>query len=404
MTPEQQGTGALALEDVEQAMRSFAHISDRLLDGYDALSKRAEHVEAELCRTNDELERKVHELDAVKRHLEAILQSLPTGVVVRDAEERIVRANAAALAILGCGEDDLLGERSCAGLRGAEADGEAREIERPGSEPIVVASRYSPIVAAGGEQAGSVEILDDRTALTRMTERVHQLDKMAALGTVAGGIAHEIRNPMNAIMGFAALLAKRFEPGSKEADWANLIREGVNEADAIITSLLTFADPERLRLETVDPEALIDDAVAAVTRDLERAGERPARWEIVTRAASHPFVADRIKLRQAVRNLVANAVDAQPDGGRIEVVLAREGDDVAIRVCDAGPGIPAELAQKVREPFFTTRADGTGLGLALVHTIAQLHGGRLDIERRPSPLGGAAVILRFPFSTGSPSR
>ena len=168
MTPEQQGTGVAALEDVEQAMQSFAHISDRLLAGYEALSARAEHVEAELCRTNEELERKVSELDAVKRHLEAILQSLPTGVVVRDAEERIVRANDAALAILDCSEGDLLGERSCAGLRGAEADGETREIERPGGEPVVVASRYSPIVAAGGEQAGSVEILDDRTALTRL--------------------------------------------------------------------------------------------------------------------------------------------------------------------------------------------------------------------------------------------
>ena len=116
--------------------------------------------------------------------------------------------------------------------------------------------------------------------------------------------------------------------------------------------------------------------------------------------ASYPFVADRIKLRQAIRNLVANAVDAQPGGGRIEVVLAQEGDDVAIRVSDAGPGIPAEVARRALEPFFTTRADGTGLGLALVHTIAQLHGGRCDIERRPSPLGGATVILRFPLSTG----
>jgi len=183
---EQGVTSAAAVEDVERAMQSFAHISDQLLAGYEALSARAEHVEAELCRTNVELEQKVRELDAVKRNLEAILHSLPTGVVVRDAEERIVRVNGAALAILGCSRDELLGKRAHAGLRGAEADGEAREIERSDGESVVVAARYSPIETTDGERAGSVEILDDRTALTRMAERVHQLDKMAALGTVAG--------------------------------------------------------------------------------------------------------------------------------------------------------------------------------------------------------------------------
>lgn len=393
-----------SLLDLEQAMEAFTSISSELVASYRALEERAEHVEAELSVANAALAQKVAELDELRGRLEAILECLPTGVVVRDSRQRIVRANPAAAEILGSTPEALVRAGDHVGLRGVAARGEALELEREDGTKLVVASRYSPVVGRNGGAEGSVEILDDRTELTRLSARLHELDKMAALGTMAGGIAHEIRNPMNAIKGFAALLQRTAEPASKPARWARLICDGVDEVDAIITSLLSFAEPERLVPETVDAAGLVADAFSAVRLELEGSGSDSSRWDLCAAVDTDTVVADRIQLRQALRNLVANAVDAQPEGGRIDVRIWRELDHALLEVADAGPGIERAVAARAVEPFFTTRAEGTGLGLALVHRIAQLHAGRFEIADAPSSLGGACVRLSIPMTPAPPTR
>jgi len=232
--------------------------------------------------------------------------------------------------------------------------------------------------------------------LTRMGERVNQLDKMAALGTMAGGIAHEIRNPMNGIKGFASLLLREADLTEKHERWARGIVEGTTEVDAIITGMLSFADPECLRLEEIDAVALASEAVRSATEVLAE-----DLWEIEVRVPELTFHGDRLKLRHALRNLVANAIDVQPDGGHVTVELEQVGDSARICVSDAGPGFSPEVATRATDPFFTTRADGTGLGLALVHTIAQLHGGSFEVSDTPSAHGGATVFLTIPLVHGN---
>lgn len=385
----------LSADDLEGTIRAFSTVLENLETGHAKLAARAERVEAELCRANAELAAKVAELDAVKRHLEAILSSLPTGVVVRDAGGAVVRVNDAALALLGCAADELAARAEWPGLTGAAADGSAREVECADGARRTIANRYSPVRLRGGEVVGSVEILDDRTELEAMARRVHQLDKMAALGTMAGGVAHEIRNPLNAVQGFAGLLARKLPEGSQEARWARLIQEGAGECDAIVSSLLTFASPERLLVEALDARELVDEAAGAVRRELEARGAAD-RYSITTHVGDVELRGDRIKLRQALRNLLANAVRCQPEGGDVRVDVHARSGAVQVRVTDGGPGIPPELRDRVTEPFFTTRADGTGLGLALVHTIARLHGGTFEVSADPAPLGGADVRLTLP--------
>jgi two-component system sensor histidine kinase HydH len=240
------------------------------------------------------------------------------------------------------------------------------------------------------------ELANANQELAERAAQLEQQKKMAALGTMAGGIAHEIRNPLTAVKGFASLLLRELSPHTKEARWASRILEGVNETDAIIASLLSFARPERLRLELVDARALVGEAVAMA---LGATGERHERWLVEVECGEIRIRADRIQLRQALRNLIANAIEAQPSGGRVRVVIETRASEVLLSVADAGPGIAQEVASHAAEPFFTTRAEGTGLGLALVHTIVQLHGGRLEIAPEPSPLGGALVRLRIPHAT-----
>ena len=377
---------------IEDVMEALSRVSVELLESYRKLAARAERMEQELCRTNAELER--------------ILESLPTGVVVRNAAGHVVRTNRALRSILGLAEGELEASGAHAALDGVGDEWVERELCLDGGRPAVLAGLRSPIQldpnAEGG--AGSIQIVEDRTELARLSQRLHALDKLASLGNMAGGIAHELRNPMNAVRGFAALLLRRLEDGTREREWAAMIVEGVDEANTILSSMLTIAAPESLVREAVDGEELVPEAVALAARDVVGGPEAQAdpdadeRWIVVSSAELPRFEGDRIKLRQALRNLLANAMQAQPEGGEVHVSLDLEDADVVLRVADAGPGIPPELAGRVFDPFFTTRAEGTGLGLALVGTIAQLHGGRVDVSRAPEPLGGAEVTVRIPFN------
>ena len=369
-------------------VESLSSISSDLLQSYERLAARAERADKELCKSNRELEAKVAEV-------EAILETLPVGVVVRDEDGRVLRVNGALCRILGREARELLGTPTAEVL--PRHDAESRTVDYVGGDGSghVLASHASRIVSETGAGCGSIEVFDDRTELNELTQRVHQMDKMAALGNMAAGIAHEIRNPMNAVKGFADLFQRKLDPDSEHQRWARLISEGVREVDSIITSLLSFSQPEQLGIETLETGALVEDAIAAA---LQRTpGGRAAEAWTITRDCE-PLVlrGDRIKLRQALRNLVSNALEVQPEGGALEVSVSEVEGDVLFAVGDAGPGVPTEIAGRLTDPFFTTRAEGTGLGLSLVHTIVRLHGGALEVLDTPSPLGGAQIQFRLP--------
>ena len=147
-----------------------------------------------------------------------------------------------------------------------------------------------------------------------------------------------------------------------------------------------------LRTETFNVRAILREATEAALSERPA----PALWttELVGPAAS--IRADRIKLRQAVRNLIANACDAQPTGGAVRIEMVPCSGSVEIVVSDNGPGVPLENVDRICDPFFTTRANGTGLGLALVQRVVELHGGAVELREAPAPLQGASFVLRIP--------
>ncbi|MBL8862346.1 MAG: HAMP domain-containing histidine kinase [Planctomycetes bacterium] len=233
--------------------------------------------------------------------------------------------------------------------------------------------------------------------------RVHELEqrlageeRLARLGAMAGGIAHEIRNPLHAARGFAELIERHADRDGNERRWATRIVEAVDEVEEVATSLLSIASRKPLAREGVDPDELVATAVASARRVLDGRGGAE-RWTITNSVDCPRFAGDRIKLRTALRNLVANALQAVPDGGRVDVRVTLAGGEIEIAVHDSGSGVPAHARRGLDEPFFTTKCEGTGLGLVLVRAIAELHGGRFEVSASHGPLGGAATRLRIPF-------
>ncbi|MEZ6018759.1 MAG: ATP-binding protein [Planctomycetota bacterium] len=379
--------------DMLADLQRFQGVLAELQASHARLESQARRLSAELEVSNRALELKVAELDRTNQFLEAILSSLPTGVIVRNAEHRIVRTNRACQQILDMPAETLLDTTEELPIDGSR-DGKQWNIWiTPGGEPRTVTVGTSEVHDQAGQSLGCVEILSDQTELAETTRRMHQQSKMAALGTMAGGIAHEIRNPMNAVRGFAGLLNR---PGITEENrrrYADAIERGVVEVEGIIRGLLRLANPSDLDIETLDSRELFENALERVQSQEMASG---IEWSSEMTAVAFP--GDRVQLRQALRNLIANAVQAQNGQGRVHVACTACEGEVRFEIHDGGPGFTIASAEQWVDPFFTTRADGMGLGLALVDRIARLHHGRLQISPAPSHLGGACVRLCLPTS------
>jgi signal transduction histidine kinase len=396
--------------DADAAIRAAASLLAELRDGHRRLEARAEHVEAELSRTNTELAHKVTELEHVKGRLEALLAAIPTGVIVYDSAGRIERVNAAAAAIVGRSPDHLVGRTAAPALVGAVPATTAVLGRRVATlcddgRTRALVHRHSSVVGPEGDLMGAVEVLDDQTELAEAEDRMRRLDRAAALGTMVGGVAHEVRNPLHAIAGFADLLRREVPKDSRAAKHAERIRAGVQDLEAIVASMLGIAGHGRLALEHTPLRPVVDAAVrAALAARTARGAEERAtptpsvpRYEVDVRCDEQHATFDPIELRQALRNLVANALDAQPHGGRVLVDVRLDGTELVIAVDDAGPACRTTSAStspiRSSRPAPMARASASRSWLV----SPSCHRGSLELAPGPGPLGGASFRLRLPF-------
>jgi signal transduction histidine kinase len=222
-------------------------------------------------------------------------------------------------------------------------------------------------------------------------ETLRRADRLAALGTLTAGMAHEIRNPLGAIGGSLEILEGDYPADHPRREFVEILRREIERLNAIAGKYLDFARPQEPEPRALDVNDAVRSAVALVEKGAGRAAVR-----IETRLAPGlpPAHADAGQVHQALVNLLLNGFQAMPDGGVLEVETAAAAGDLQIRVRDHGVGLPDGPVDRIFEPFFTTRAGGTGLGLAMARRIAESHGGRL--EARDAEGGGAAFELRLP--------
>lgn len=384
------------LERLQESFRVFSEQTSHLEGAYDRLTRRAARVDLELRQANVQLASKVEELEAVGEARRRMVTALPEGIVVVDSGGVVRDVNPAAARVLGRPANELIGR-----LRAALVDPKGRELleattENNAEREIVSLDGSRRRVSFATVDLGEGEtmhVITDRTVVTRLREQVGRLDTLASLGEMAAGIAHEIRNPLNGIDGFAALLQRRLVDGDDDdlARYASRVRAGVRELDGIVVNLLAFARPEKLQLDEVDLRPLLSE-LAEEARSFGGTAEPEIILGFPGGLRGTLVHADALKLRMIIRNLLKNAVEAIDGVGTLRLSLQGDEDAWTIAVDDDGAGVPEAFRERLFRPFCTTKARGTGLGLAIAQKLANLHGGELSYTPRDP---GSRFALRI---------
>ncbi len=255
--------------------------------------------------------------------------------------------------------------------------------------------RYAEVQGAGVAALLAVlAVLSVRQV--RAARRALALERLAALGEMAAGLAHEIRNPLGAIKGLAQVLDERAPAASPDRELTETIVRATVRLERLVADLLAYARPRSPERRVVNVGAVARQAADLLAAETAAAGVR-----LVVEAPAGPAVAwaDAGQLAQIFTNLLLNAVQAMPGGGVARVTIRAEGPTVRATVADEGPGIPPEDAARLFEPFYTTRPKGTGLGLAICRRIAEAHGGGITLE----PHDGRGARLRVDLPRAAPA-
>ncbi len=335
---------------------------------------------------------------------------MPTGVLVLDRHARVAAMNASSAALLGCTDRDARGAELCHLPRAVDGldrlvatcldrrEGASREVleirtedGRTGHVGVGVTPAFGPM----GEVAGVLVLMSDLTEIGQLQEQVRLRESLAAVGQLSAGIAHEFRNAMGTILGYARMLEKQTDPRVRGP-----VREILKEVDTVremVDEFLAYARPPEPSRVVIDVGFLVRRSVAAA----------PETIDVEVRGEFGKILGDEGLLRRVLGNLLQNAADAGADAGRrlrvaITGRLHPAGRFLLVDVDDDGPGIPPEARAQIFVPFFTTRARGTGLGLALVQrTVVDLGG---VVDALEGPRGGALFRIRLPLVASEQDR
>lgn len=213
--------------------------------------------------------------------------------------------------------------------------------------------------------------------LSRNVERLKKTERLTAAGQLSASLAHEIRNPLASISGAAGILARGHASAESRAECLEILTKESQRLNNLLTNFLEFARPRLPRLRATEPAAIVA-SVAALAQHAARS--RSVAVEVLTASPAPEVWCDPEQIKQLLLNLVLNAVQASPEGGRVEIHCGASPAGVNIEVRDQGPGIAPADRERIFEPFFTTKESGTGLGLAIAANIAEQHGGVLEVE------------------------
>lgn len=369
----------------------------------DVAVKIFEQVIAELKKKEATLQGLYAETNRKAKNLESyneyILRSIGSGMVICDIKGKITRLNNSAQRILGLSEKDAAGKDYKTLFRGTNflcplieraltekniCSVPEMEISKTDGENIWVGITTSVVKDEQNKMLGVVLLLTDVTEIKRLQHQVAFKEKMAALGEMSSGLAHELRNSTGAVLGFAKLLKKK---GADQTSAREIVDGILNEAmsmESFIQRFLTFAKPFDLKMERVDLKNVVDECIRILEEKLKKS---KIELELKSESDLPSILGDRLLLRQSFQNLIQNSIEAMPAGGELSIDLREmktyhTEKSVKVEISDTGCGIEEKNQGRIFNPFFTCKEKGTGLGLSLVKKIISLHNGRIEFESR----------------------
>jgi len=397
-------------------MVSFNEGAVRFENHSRALEKKIGELYSELKEKNEALEINFKEKEEVKDYLHSILESLNTGVVVFDPRGKISTFNRSAGRITGLDPKEVRGKsykqvfgsaflhqggRNLKSLRNIHENSEYEtELCKGNKNVSSVNVSACPVRGSQGKKIGIVLTLQDITRLKKLEERANRTDRLAAMGEMAVRIAHDIRNPLGSIALFAGMLKRDLEESHELRQLAEHIVSGVKSINSIISNLLLFIKPQqRPDFHIIDLHDPLNDSQFFSSHFLKSSDE----IKLITKYFKRPLMikSDVELLKQMILNLILNAIQAMPKGGKLTISTnklngnAEKPSLAEIKFADTGIGIPKEKIHKIFDPFFTTKNQGTGLGLAIVHNIIKLHGGSIDVCSEEGE--GTIFTITFPL-------
>jgi len=362
------------------------------------------------------------EVQNAKIYNETLLESLTSGVIAVGTDERITVFNNEAGQITGlncqntldCPLDALppaLRDQLRKTLQTDESQVNHEIVLQSGDEGVVIRASTSIFHGEDRQVLGALMVLTDITSIKRLELQIRRSDRLASLGTLSAGMAHEIKNPLVSIKTFAQLLPERYHDSDFRETFSNLIGHEIDRIDGLVNQLLRFARPAKPHLRPTHVHAVLEKSLELVGHRLYQKKIKLTRsWK----ASTDTIRADADQLEQVFLNFFINAMEAMKNGGELSVhteILTDEAwistlnqgngeretqEALRITVRDTGEGIRREDLAHVFDPFFTTKDYGTGLGLSVVHGIIQEHGGQIEVESEPQK--GTAFHILFPLA------
>jgi two-component system sensor histidine kinase AtoS len=357
----------------------------------------------ELIQMHKDAEDRIRRME---RYNECILESMVSGVMAFDREGKLTAMNEAAGAFMGWPKKvSPLGKGYEAILRGSDQlkeflrrvlKGDGRVLREEiaytfrSGELKWLGVNASPLKDDSGGMIGATLLFTDLTEVKELHRKVELKNRLAAMGEMSAGIAHEFRNSLGAILGYARLIDRQSGKNEILQESAEGIISEVKSFDAMLSDFLTFARPADLNKEACYLDDLVKEVLEVLAETIEKQQIR------VTTHFDHaaPVHVDRTLIRQALTNLVKNALEAVRPGGEIRIGEHQVGQRAELRIEDDGCGISQELQKKIFEPFFTSKAEGTGLGLAITQKTVFSHQGSLMVESSEGK--GTTVTLSLP--------
>jgi two-component system sensor histidine kinase HydH len=350
-------------------------------------------------------------LSRIKAFSDNVVENMPIGLIALDNQNRIAAFNTTAESVLQLPHHRVIGEDAetvlppelCTELKCPEIQNTVieKEIDCPvGNGKIVPLEIGASLLEDENKTSlGHVILFKDLTEVRLLRREIERSRRLASVGRLAAGVAHEIRNPLSSIKGFATYFKERYKDLPQDQKTADIMISEVDRLNRVVGQLLEFAKPVPVSPKPTSLETLVADSVRLIEH---QAAEKNITVKTLNSASLNEAVVDPDRLNQVLLNLYLNAIESMEPGGELDVKLNQKDDDrIEIRVSDTGGGIAGEDLSRIFDPYFTTKSSGTGLGLAIAHNIMEAMGGQISVESCPGQ--GTTFSLTIP-STDNPKK